>query len=382
MLVKVIHNNDVAKAVLKQYKAIAKADIKAPDYEHYAGDYLITPEKQSQVLDTENKYVEQDIVIDPIPDNYIDVSDTTATPADVKRNKEFYTADGELTQGELRAYVGNYEITPSKVAQTLQMQNRYCDSDIVLNAIPDEYVDITDTTATPADVLSGKLFHKSDGELVAGNIATYSGVQTVTPSENVQTLATDGKFVIGNIDVNPIPSNYADVSDVTATASDVEAGKYFVTAAGLLTLGTLDKLEYESGTWTPNSNISHGSIAFSNVHTKPPAMVVVQDNETTLAPNDSGLINVFADFLQIGLAPVLSPSNRTRYGACYINSIKNDGTLGNTYYLMQYPYTDPTDTVVGYMRYWATETEFKPYTGDDSRYWHSNRTYKWLAIWV
>ena len=39
--------------------------------------------------------------------------------------------------------------------------------------------------------------------------------------------------------MNPIPSNYADVSGVTATAADVLANKVFVTAAGQETAGTM-----------------------------------------------------------------------------------------------------------------------------------------------
>ena len=37
---------------------------------------------------------------------------------------------------------------------------------------------------------------------------TYTGETTVTPSEEEQTLLTDGFLMANNITINPIPSNY------------------------------------------------------------------------------------------------------------------------------------------------------------------------------
>lgn len=36
----------------------------------------------------------------------------------------------------------------------------------------------------------------------------YTGTQTVTPSSQTQTLRTDGKRIVGDITVAPVPSNY------------------------------------------------------------------------------------------------------------------------------------------------------------------------------
>ena len=43
------------------------------------------------------------------------------------------------------------------------------------------------------------------GGAVAGD---YTGITTVTPSNQIQVLPTEGKTVSVNITVNPIPSNY------------------------------------------------------------------------------------------------------------------------------------------------------------------------------
>ena len=95
--------------------------------------------------------------------------------------------------------------------------------------------DVSDTTATPADVLAPKEFHQADGQKVQGTIPTYAGSKTVTPSENTQTLATENKYVNGDIVVNPIPSNYKDTAGTDATASDILSGKKAVTGAGMIT---------------------------------------------------------------------------------------------------------------------------------------------------
>lgn len=53
------------------------------------------------------------------------------------------------------------------------------------------------------------------GAALAGSLAPggrsypiYSGETEVTPSDSVQILPTEGKAVVSDITINPIPSNY------------------------------------------------------------------------------------------------------------------------------------------------------------------------------
>lgn len=381
MLVKVIHNNDVAKAVLKQYKAIAKADIKAPDYEHYAGVYDIVPDKTLQTLDTSNKYVEQDISIQPIPDEYADVSDTTALAQDVLRNKYFYDKNAVRVMGELLDYVGDYTVTPANTATTLATENKRLTDNIVVNPIPSQYANVTDTTATSSDVLNGKKFHLANGLPAYGSIQTYSGSSTFTPSTSAQTVQTSAKYVEQDITINAIPSNYADVSGVTAQAADVELGKYFVTAAGLLTAGTLDELKYESGTWVPANDVVNGTIPFSKAHSKLPAIYIIQDDGSTQAPNNSCITLIYANYGQFSGNPTIVGSNN-RYASILIGALNASGTSAANYTHCTHPASDSGDSDKSYPRYWCTESELKPYSYDASRYFYASRQYKWIAIWV
>ena len=256
------------------------------------------------------------------------------------------------------------------------------ETNISIAPIPSEYADVTDTTAVANDVLSGKVFHLANGSAASGNIATYAGASTFTPSENAQTAQTASKYVSQDITINPIPSNYADVSGVTAQASDVELGKYFVTAAGLLTAGTLNKLEFESGTWSPSANTERGSIAFSNSHTKPPAIVIVCDITNSVSPNNTATANVFVDFEQAVGYPYIATSTTKRYGACYKHNRNTSGSVVVTVQHITHSYTDTLDTDVAYMRYWATNTAFNPYSGTTGCNWLSTRQYNWIAIWI
>ena len=71
--------------------------------------------------------------------------------------------------------------------------------------------------------------------------------KTVTPTESTQIITKDNNTYtgLGTVTVNPIPSQYKDTSDATATASDIWFGKTAYNSSGLitgtsaLTLGTI-----------------------------------------------------------------------------------------------------------------------------------------------
>ena len=56
-------------------------------------------------------------------------------------------------------------------------------------------------------------------------------------------------------------ASFTDVTDTTATASDVASGKYFYTSAGVRTQGSLTFSTYYTGSSAPSSSLgSNGDI--------------------------------------------------------------------------------------------------------------------------
>lgn len=180
-------------------------------------------------------------------------------------------------------------------------------SKIILNKTTQ--IDVTQDTVAVGSMLSGITAHKNDGTQVTGNIAsktsndvttsnnvvtipvgyygsqvqktvgTAQAAQTITPTTSDQTIAS-GKYLTGTQtikgDANLIADNIAkdvtifgitgtheggaDISDTTATASDVLTGKYFYTSEGVKTQGTIQSQSAQTITpTTTDQTIASGT---------------------------------------------------------------------------------------------------------------------------
>lgn len=140
-------------------------------------------------------------------------------------------------------------------------------------------------------------------------------------------------------------------------------------------------LEYETGTWTPGSDISRGTITFSNTHTNPPAYYAISDLTGNLnVTQDSNLFNSYCDVYRLWGAGF--PGSTTYLYALVTKTYRGSSSPTNS---VSSCTTNSDDTASGSVtdsRYWATPTAFHPYTSKSTRYWRAGRTYKWIAIWV
>lgn len=245
----------------------------------------VTPSKQQQSVTPDSGYYGlSDVTVAAIPQAYQDVSSVTATAGDVLANKIIVTADGAVTTGTmpnngavsqlLTAGTPSYTVpagyhsgtgtvsitpqqkdaTPTKSLQTISPDEGKVLSAVTVQAIPDEYVDTSDATATAAQILTGVTAYV-DGTKIEGKMtnngaveetldttATYydipagyhdgSGIvsisleqKTATPTTSEQTITpTEGK-VLSQVTVGAIPAQYVDTSTGTAVAGDILTGK-------------------------------------------------------------------------------------------------------------------------------------------------------------
>ena len=158
---------------------------------------------------------------------------------------------------------GNYNlqtktVTPTKSQQSISPDSGYYGlSAVTVNAIPEAYQDVSSVTATAADVLANKVIVTADGTVTAGTMTNVGAVskvldattsnqsytvpqgyhngsgavsisleqKTATPTESTQTITPTSGKVLSQVTVNPIPGDYVDVSDATASAANILSGE-------------------------------------------------------------------------------------------------------------------------------------------------------------
>ena len=214
--------------------------------------------------------------LDALATAIADIINRGTVNANVQEGETYTIEPGFYAGGSVAGVSGggNYTlqektVTPTKKATTVTSDSGYYGlSAVVVNAIPDNYQDVSDVTATAPDVLLGKVIVLADGTIKAGtmpnngtiskkldttnatltlSVGYYAGgtvsitleEKSVTPSKSAQTVTPSTGKVLSKVTVAAIPDKYQDVSGVTATAADVLDGKYIVTPSGELIEGSI-----------------------------------------------------------------------------------------------------------------------------------------------
>lgn len=158
---------------------------------------------------------------------------------------------------------GNYTLQPKTVTPTKSQQSITPDqgyyglSGVTVKAIPENFQDISATTAAAADVLATKVFIAADGTTTTGTMPNngavsktldattgnqsytipagyHNGVgkvtialeeKTATPTTTPQNITPTAGKVLGKVTVNAIPKQYGDATDKTVTAAGLLEGE-------------------------------------------------------------------------------------------------------------------------------------------------------------
>lgn len=137
-----------------------------------------------------------------------------------------------------------------------------------------------------------------------------------------------------------------------------------MTAAGVITQGTASGgggggLEYESGTYTPTSDIAAPTISFSKVHTEAPIYFAIVDvsGASSITANSNLFVGYFDCYKMFGAGYPYS-TNAYRYALMnYVYKSSSSTSSGVTQ--IQYSSDETEDSGTAYARYWATESGFK-----------------------
>ena len=209
---------------------------------------------------------------------------------------------------------GNYTLQPKTVTPTKSQQSITPDqgyyglSGVTVKAIPENFQDVSATTAAAPDVLATKVFIAADGTTTTGTMPNNGAVsktldattgnqsysipagyhngngkvtvvleeKTVTPTTTSQNITPTAGKVLSKVTVNAIPAIYGDATEADAVATNILSGKKAIvkvnnvatmvegtmTDNGTLT-GSIDGLTTTSYT-IPSGYTAGGTVSLTN----------------------------------------------------------------------------------------------------------------------
>lgn len=257
----------------------------------------VTPTKSAQDITPSSGKVLSKVTVAAIPDKYQDVSGVTATGNQVLRGYQIVTDDGSLVQGQIyqresdsvtmangtyadivvsteddgtentepgyklpvptgyhdgstfvSPYLSEKTVTPTESQQTVNPDTNTLLKKVTVKAIPSNYKNTSDATATAENVLVDKIAYNASGKITgsmpnngavtktldtttkeytipagyhngSGKVSISTQSKTVTPTESVQNIYPDTGKVLSSVQVGHIPLTYGNTEGTTLEAT-------------------------------------------------------------------------------------------------------------------------------------------------------------------
>lgn len=162
---------------------------------------------------------------------------------------------------------------------------------------------------------------------------------------------------------------YNNVAGIKATNSNNTVLTYTNGGGGLV---------YETGTYTPVSDIAQPTISFANTHTTTPISIAIIDNSQGVISADSVSYWVFNDWYNaLGKYVCTTGTTALRYAKVSYGYKSSSSYSESTATISNLTGTNSTS-----LPYYISTSEFKPYSGSATRYFRSGSSYEWIAVWA
>lgn len=184
---------------------VVKITEPVPEYE---GDYTVTPSETAQTLLTDGKKMTDDVTVSAIPSDYVGSGVTQRDSADLSASGDTVTVPA-----------GYYAASASKAVDAATWKTASTVGTVpAITVSSSGLITATDSGWTSIHPLTASGWADKDtaANIQLAGVKTKQldtlGATTYTPSQSTQTINA-GVYLTGAQTINPIPSNYYDMSD-------------------------------------------------------------------------------------------------------------------------------------------------------------------------
>lgn len=262
------------KTNLTSLEALVDKANALPEAKTIQDSKTVTPTTSSQTVKPDSGYDGMgQVVVNAMPTGIMGPTEVTVSNSGLITAQPYVDSQGYITQDKMKTGTKQLTIqaaktiTPTKSSQTAVASGRYTTGTVTVAAIPDQYQDVSATTATPAHVASGDVFVDADGIEQTGKLDVTNVMLSNADNSHIVT----GGY-INTLMSSPVIEVYEpDLGDATRAQvlnGAVFSSKNYIYQTGTMpnngdTSQTIDGLETQSVS-VPAGYTTGGTIALDS----------------------------------------------------------------------------------------------------------------------